>query len=82
MKAKTILVATDFSSSADAALDCATELAKSLGASLAVVHVELAPVLAAPYDDEDDPEEHRLHHLLCRALQYSTKVTLRNRETP
>ena len=64
MNAKIVLVPTDFSSHAAAALDCAAQLAKSLDATLTIVHVELAPVLTAPYDDEDDPSGMQAHHLL------------------
>ncbi len=64
MKAKRILVPTDFSASAGAALECAIELAKSLGASLAIAHVELSPALKGAYDDEDQPEYYHSHRLL------------------
>lgn len=74
MKIASILVPTDFSSTADTALACATQLAKCLNASLFIVHVELAPVLNAPYDDEDDPEEHRAHHLLDQVQPHDPSV--------
>lgn len=64
LNSKLILVPTDFSPSAAAALQCATELAQARQAQLAIVHVELAPELKGPYDDEDDPQQHRAERLL------------------
>ena len=47
-----ILVPTDFSETADAALDCATTLAERFGASLRLVHVFDDPYAAAIYTPE------------------------------
>ena len=76
MNAKNIVVATDFSTHAAAALDCAVQLAKSLDATLTIVHVELAPVLTAPYDDEDDPSGMQAHHLLEQINPGDPRVNL------
>jgi nucleotide-binding universal stress UspA family protein len=75
MKPKTLLVPTDFSAGSDAALACATELAKSLGASLSIVHVEVAPVLKGPYDDEDDSLEHQERRLLDQVKPHDAAVS-------
>lgn len=44
MKAKKLLVPTDFSPSSDEALKLATVLARDTGASLLIVHVEMIPL--------------------------------------
>jgi nucleotide-binding universal stress UspA family protein len=67
MSKKEILVPTDFSSSADAALGYASSLARGMGASLQIVHVKMEPALYGPCDDEQDPAEPHLHTLLKRS---------------
>jgi nucleotide-binding universal stress UspA family protein len=78
MNAETIVVPTDFSLGAKAAVECATELAKSLNATLLIAHVELAPALSGPYDDEDDPREHQAHRLLEVVKPTSAAVTFQS----
>ena len=68
MNAKVILVPTDFSHSAQAALDYAALLARDLNATLLIAHVHAVPELPGAYDDVCDPEEEAERQVL-EALQ-------------
>jgi nucleotide-binding universal stress UspA family protein len=67
MKAKKILFATDFSTTANEALDFATSLAKESGAKLLIVHVAELPMAYGTgemYDGLPEPDTTELHRML------------------
>ena len=75
MSKKGILVPTDFSPAADAALTYGSSLARGMGASLLIVHVKMEPALYGPCDDEQDPGEPQLHARLKRSRPADESVS-------
>ena len=63
-----LLVATDFSEAADAALSCGRSLARTFGATLHVIHVSENVFLGPIVLDSRSVEEAALNHLLRRLI--------------
>jgi nucleotide-binding universal stress UspA family protein len=65
---KHLLVATDFSEAADAALSCGRSLARAFGATLHVLHISENVFLGPIVLDSRSVEEAALNHLLRRLI--------------
>ena len=72
--AATILVPTDFSQGAQAALACGEQLARAIDAGLLIVHVKPSNLLPHASDDVDDPEEHAVHAALDKVAPKDASV--------
>ena len=77
MNARKILFSTDFSHTGDAALGLATALARDMGATLHIVHVEELPIVygvGEMYYGMPDPNEEQLRELLSKVVPTDNQV--------
>src|SRR5882762_1742441 len=82
MNLRKILFPTDFSHSGDAALAYATSLARDMGATLLIVHVEEPPAAYGGgelYYGVPEPDEEELHHRLAEVLPTDPAVPFEHR---
>jgi nucleotide-binding universal stress UspA family protein len=72
--AVTILIPTDFSDCAEAALVCGERLARDIDASLLIVHVKPGNLLPHASDDVDDPDEYAVHASLDKCAPADSSI--------
>jgi nucleotide-binding universal stress UspA family protein len=85
MNISKILFPTDFSHASDAGLDFATQLAKQLGATLLIVHVEEAPLAyggGEMYYGLPEPDTDALKEMLSRVKPRDPAVRFEQRLVP